>query len=82
MYRRCRRLATPAHCGRTSNRRRWLEERDDSPWYPGVMRLFRQSVEDAEKGYWSNVAVKRGGVAGLIALALCEKIKKGRWWQL
>ncbi|WP_394790625.1 tetratricopeptide repeat protein [Rhodoferax sp.] len=21
---------------------RWLEERTDSPWYPGVMRLFRQ----------------------------------------
>lgn len=21
---------------------RWLAERDDSPWYPGVMRLFRQ----------------------------------------
>ena len=23
---------------------RWLEERDDSPWYPGVMRLFRQTL--------------------------------------
>lgn len=22
---------------------RWLEGRDDSPWYPGVMRLFRQA---------------------------------------
>jgi len=22
---------------------RWLKERDDSPWYPGVVRLFRQS---------------------------------------
>ena len=21
---------------------RWLQERTDSPWYPGVMRLFRQ----------------------------------------
>ncbi len=21
---------------------RWLDDRDDSPWYPGVMRLFRQ----------------------------------------
>ena len=21
---------------------RWLQDRDDSPWYPGVMRLFRQ----------------------------------------
>ena len=23
---------------------RWLYDRDDSPWYPGVMRLFRQAV--------------------------------------
>ena len=23
---------------------RWLEQRADSPWYPGVMRLFRQEV--------------------------------------
>lgn len=23
---------------------RWLEQRSDSPWYPGVMRLFRQSA--------------------------------------
>jgi FkbM family methyltransferase len=22
---------------------RWLQEREDTPWYPGVMRLFRQS---------------------------------------
>jgi len=22
---------------------RWLQERTDSPWYPGAMRLFRQS---------------------------------------
>ena len=21
---------------------RWLTDREDSPWYPGVMRLFRQ----------------------------------------
>ncbi|SDI05286.1 Tetratricopeptide (TPR) repeat [Paraburkholderia steynii] len=31
---------------------RWLLERDDSPWYPGVMRLFRQS--DARN--WREVA--------------------------
>ena len=24
---------------------RWLEDRTDSPWYPGVMRLFRQSAD-------------------------------------
>ena len=28
---------------------RWLQERTDSPWYPGVMRLFRQ----AKAGDWS-----------------------------
>ena len=25
---------------------RWLQERDDSPWYPGVMRLFHQPREN------------------------------------
>jgi hypothetical protein len=29
---------------------RWLQERDDSPWYP-TMRLFRQS----RSGYWATV---------------------------
>ncbi|CAB3760013.1 MULTISPECIES: tetratricopeptide repeat protein [Burkholderia] len=32
---------------------RWLLERSDSPWYPGVMRLFRQAREDQD---WSGVA--------------------------
>lgn len=30
---------------------RWLLERDDSPWYPGVMRLFRQK----SAGDWAGV---------------------------
>ncbi|MBF0294741.1 MAG: glycosyltransferase family protein [Magnetococcales bacterium] len=30
---------------------RWLEERSDSPWYPGVLRLFRQLTPDD----WSGV---------------------------
>lgn len=30
---------------------RWLCEREDSPWYPGVMRLFRQTAE----GGWPGV---------------------------
>lgn len=30
---------------------RWLEGRDDSPWYPGVMRLFRQR----SRGDWAGV---------------------------
>jgi hypothetical protein len=28
---------------------RWLQERTDSPWYPGVMLLFRQ----INKGDWA-----------------------------
>ena len=31
---------------------RWLRGVDDSPWYPGCMRLFRQQ----EQGDWSSVA--------------------------
>ncbi len=30
---------------------RWLWEREDSPWYPGALRLFRQSAE----GGWAEV---------------------------
>ncbi|TFW05289.1 tetratricopeptide repeat protein [Oxalobacteraceae bacterium OM1] len=30
---------------------RWLENRSDSPWYPGVLRLFRQTVP----GEWAPV---------------------------
>ncbi|MBV5277426.1 hypothetical protein JZU56_06525, partial [bacterium] len=26
---------------------RWLHERSDSPWYPGVMRLFRQTTPES-----------------------------------
>ena len=26
---------------------RWLQEREDSPWYPGAMRLFRQQADEA-----------------------------------
>ncbi|MBF0180519.1 MAG: tetratricopeptide repeat protein [Magnetococcales bacterium] len=33
---------------------RWGEGRDDSPWYPGVLRLFRQS----EPGDWSGVVLE------------------------
>jgi Flp pilus assembly protein TadD len=43
---------------------RWLTGRTDSPWYPGVMRLFRQTVA----GDWTGVvrelqAALRGAVA-------------------
>lgn len=30
---------------------RWMHEREDSPWYPGTMRLFRQRMNEA----WSAV---------------------------
>ncbi len=30
---------------------RWMHEREDSPWYPGTMRLFRQRTNEA----WSAV---------------------------
>jgi tetratricopeptide (TPR) repeat protein len=42
---------------------RWLDGRDDSPWYPG-MRLFRQSRPND----WANVV-------GQAARALCERIE-------
>jgi ADP-heptose:LPS heptosyltransferase len=31
---------------------RWLEEREDTPWYPSV-RLFRQTDEEAKKWSWA-----------------------------
>ena len=33
---------------------RWLTDRDDSPWYPGVVRLFRQDRTDG----WNNVVTR------------------------
>lgn len=33
---------------------RWLTDRTDSPWYPGVMRLFRQST----MGNWATVVAE------------------------
>ncbi len=43
---------------------RWLADRSDSPWYPGVMRLFRQ----ARAGDWSpTVAQLRESLAALAA---------------
>jgi len=42
---------------------RWLTDRTDSPWYPGVMRLFRQTTA----GDWT-------GVVDAIAAALQERL--------
>lgn len=42
---------------------RWLETREDSPWYPG-MRLFRQR----ERGNWADVIARvRAALTGLAA---------------
>jgi Tetratricopeptide repeat/Glycosyltransferase family 9 (heptosyltransferase) len=35
---------------------RWLTERDDSPWYPGAARLFRQE----RRGDWASVIARVG----------------------
>lgn len=41
---------------------RWLEERDNSPWYPGVMRLFRQGADES----WTPVIKQiRAAIAAL-----------------
>lgn len=34
---------------------RWMNERTDSPWYPGVMRLFRQDTKGLLAGQWGSV---------------------------
>ena len=44
---------------------RWMLERDDSPWYPGVMRIFRQP----EPGQWAEVIAQ---VAQALRLELAE----------
>ena len=36
---------------------RWLEGRQDSPWYPGVLRLFRQE----RRGDWDEVGARVAG---------------------
>jgi Tfp pilus assembly protein PilF len=40
---------------------RWLKDRTDTPWYPGVMRLFRQ---DATGTWDSTVAALRAALCG------------------
>lgn len=34
---------------------RWMNDRMDSPWYPGVMRLFRQDAKGLQSGQWGPV---------------------------
>ncbi len=51
---------------------RWLQGRDDSPWYPGVMRLFRQT----SAGHWGpvvqEVARQLTGFAQAATRPLCN----------
>lgn len=42
---------------------RWLTDRADSPWYPGTMRLFRQSAVGDWDGVISEVATALYGLA-------------------
>ena len=42
---------------------RWLLERDDSPWYPGVLRLFRQTREGGWEKTIGEVAAALGALA-------------------
>jgi ADP-heptose:LPS heptosyltransferase len=41
---------------------RWLHQRDDSPWYPGTLRIFGPK----RPGDWEEVVMRvRGGLAEL-----------------
>ena len=42
---------------------RWLEGRDDSPWYPGTVRLFRQQT----RGDWASVVARVGAALASFA---------------
>lgn len=46
---------------------RWMNDRTDSPWYPGVMRLFRQDAKGLQAGQW-------GPVIEQVAQALAELV--------
>ncbi len=43
---------------------RWLDERDDTPWYPGVVRLFRQPAGGGWSPVIDAVAAALGAFAG------------------
>jgi hypothetical protein len=44
---------------------RWLKDRTDTPWYPGVMRLFRQ---DATGTWDATVAELRSALSSELSL--------------
>jgi len=47
---------------------RWLADRSDSPWYPGVMRLFRQSPGG---GWGSVVEAVRDALTARVGASAC-----------
>ncbi|WP_130469817.1 tetratricopeptide repeat protein [Candidatus Magnetaquicoccus inordinatus] len=49
---------------------RWLLERDDSPWYPGVLRLFRQRQIDDWAALLAEVATE-------LAVVVSKRQEKG-----
>lgn len=52
---------------------RWLDDRADSPWYPGVMRLYRQSSAAGEVGGWAPVVdAVRDDLARFASNPSCE----------
>jgi tetratricopeptide (TPR) repeat protein len=54
---------------------RWLEHRADSPWYPGVMRLFRQGHRGDWAGVIAEVAQALGELAPLAPQAPLDPIR-------
>ena len=49
---------------------RWLTDRDDSPWYPGVVRLFRQTAA----GRWEDVVIRLRRALSELACASAASI--------
>lgn len=48
---------------------RWMNERADSPWYPGVMRLFRQDACGLQAGQWGPVIERVAQALAVLAKA-------------
>ncbi|SDH67348.1 tetratricopeptide repeat protein [Propionivibrio dicarboxylicus] len=48
---------------------RWLTDRDDSPWYPGVVRLFRQTTA----GRWEDVVIRLHSALSELAADLAAR---------
>ena len=49
---------------------RWLDAREDSPWYPGVVRLFRQQA----MGDWSGLVAEVSGALLRLVSAQCAAL--------